>query len=388
MHVALTGATGFLGLRLVRELLERHDSLTLLAHAGSGGALRRITRFFELTGAPAALITELPKRLRVVETDLSRPRIGLSSADFQRLADELDVIWHSAGNINLDDDLVKLRRVNVEGTRNVLALAAAGGRKPMVHHISTAFVAGARRDGVAYEDELDDALGFENAYERSKYEAEIMVREWSRTHGRPVVVLRPSILVSDLPPHPELPEHPLQFVDQIFRTVLCRLDMAGVGIAEGHRPVMRMTGSPHGHLNLLPVDHAASVMVRLASRQPSGCVDTYHVVHDHDVPVPVIVALLERLAPMRLELVEHRPYDLTPLEAAADLYPGFTPYLSHRRRFDDTRVRTLLGASLSGVHVDLDYLIAGVAAVEQPCPRAPFGPSHLDGDPLVPLEMR
>lgn len=125
MHVALTGATGFLGLRLVRELFGRHHSLTVLAHAGSGGAFERIARFLELTGAPAELIAELPDRLRVVETDLEQPRLGLPTAVFQRLADELDVIWHSAADINLDGDLAQLRRVNVEGTRQVLELAAA-----------------------------------------------------------------------------------------------------------------------------------------------------------------------------------------------------------------------------------------------------------------------
>lgn len=74
--------------------------------------------------------------------------------------------------------------------------------------MSTAFVAGARRTGVAYEDELDDGAGFENAYEQSKYEAELLVHAWSREHGRPALVLRPSILVTDVPSHPELPSHP------------------------------------------------------------------------------------------------------------------------------------------------------------------------------------
>jgi thioester reductase-like protein len=360
IHVALTGATGFLGLRLVRELLHRHRTLTVLAHAGSKGALGRITRFLELTDAPAELIAELPSRLHVVETDLGQPRMGLATASFERLADELDTIWHSAGNINLDDDLAKLRRVNVEGTRNVLELAAAGRRKPMVYHIGTAFVGGARRDGVIYEDELDDAHGFENGYERSKYEAEVLVRAWSRAHGRPVVVLRPSILVTDLPPHPELPEHPLQFMDQILRTSLRGAGLDGSRTPEGNRPVVRMAGHPQGHLNLMPVEHAARVMVRLASGQPSVRVDTYHVVHDHDVPTSAITAMMEQLVPVKVELVENRPGDPSPLEAAADLYPGFTPYLSHRRRFDDTRVRTLLGPSVSGIRVDLDYLLAGV----------------------------
>lgn len=127
---------------------------------------------------------------------------------------------------------------------------------------------------------------------------------------------------------------------------------------------MRLPGRPHGHLNLMPVEHAARVMVQLAnvksSVKPSGRVDTYHVVHDHDVPTTTITALMERLVPVKVELVEKRLLDPSPLEAMADLYPGFTPYLSHRRRFDDTRVRTVLGPALSGIRVNLDYLLAGV----------------------------
>ncbi|WP_326696266.1 SDR family oxidoreductase [Streptomyces sp. NBC_01754] len=363
MRVALTGATGFLGLRLTRELLRQHGSLTVLAHAGSGDALRRITRFMELTDAPAELVADLPSRLRVVETDLAQPRLGLSGDVFGRLADELDVIWHSAGNIDLDDDLVNLRRVNVEGTRNVLELAAAGAREPAVHHISTAFVGGALREGVRYEDELDDTHGFENGYERSKYEAEVVVRAWSRAHGRPVVILRPSILVTDLPADPELPAHPLQFITRIATSALRGADLAGADVPDEARPVVRIKGHLRGHLNLMPVEHAAAVMVRLADRSPSAPVRTYHVVHEHDVAITVLAALVERLAPVKLRIVEKEPDDPTPLEALSDLYPGFTPYLGHRRRFDDTRVRTLLGSAPSGIHVDIDYLSAGLSVV-------------------------
>ena len=360
MRVALTGATGFLGLRLVRQLLERHDSLAVLAHAGSPCALGRITRFMELTGAPAALTAELPRRLRVVETDLSRPGLGLTAAEFRRLADGLDVIWHSAGNIKLDDELGNLRRVNVEGTRHVLELAASGARRPLVHHIGTAFVGGARREGVLYEDELDDRYGFENSYERSKYEAEVLVRDWSREHGRPVAVMRPSVLVTDMPPSPELPQHPLQFLSRIVEAALGSGAPAEGEVSERDRPVVRVAGHPRGHLNLMPVEHAAAVMVQLASRPPSGRADVYHVVHDHDVATTVLAALLERMAPVKVRLVEKKPDDPDPLEAAADLYPGFTPYLSHRRRFDDTRVRSLLGPFPSGIRVDLDYLVTGI----------------------------
>ncbi|WP_306920961.1 SDR family oxidoreductase [Streptomyces luteogriseus] len=62
MRVALTGATGFLGLCLVRQLLRQHDSLTVLVRAGSGCGLRRIARFMKLSGTPASVIADLPRR--------------------------------------------------------------------------------------------------------------------------------------------------------------------------------------------------------------------------------------------------------------------------------------------------------------------------------------
>ncbi|MFJ5156197.1 SDR family oxidoreductase [Streptomyces sp. NPDC088353] len=383
MHVALTGATGFLGLRLLRRLLDTHRSVTVLAHAGSGDALHRITRFFALTGAPEAFVAGLPGRLRVVETELERPWLGLSGRAFQELADGLGAIWHSAGSINLEGGLPELRRTNVEGTRHVMELAAAGRARPVVHHVSTAFVAGSRREGVVYEDELDDAYGFENAYERSKYEAEVLVHAWSREHRRPVVVLRPSILVTDLPPHPDLPSHPLQVIERIMRDAR---RTAGPGSPDhdgaasagarsagpGGRPRIRLVGHPHGHLNLIPVEHAAEVMVRLAGLTPSGGVDTYHVVHDRDVPVPTIVTLLERLVRLSIDLVATKPDDPSALEALVDFYPGLTAYLTHRRRFDDTRVRALFGPSAASGRVDLDHLWSGLA------PRDPVtaGPSR------------
>ncbi|RDG37798.1 SDR family oxidoreductase [Streptomyces corynorhini] len=377
MHVALTGATGFLGLRLLRGLLAAHRSVTVLVHAGSGDALRRITRFFELTGSPQAFTAGLSDRLRVVETELERPRLGLSGRAFAQLADGLGAIWHSAGSINLEGDLPELRRTNVEGTRRVLELAAAGRGRPVVHHVSTAFVAGGRREGVAYEDELDGAYGFENAYEHSKYEAEQLIHTWSREHARPVVVLRPSILVTDLPPHPELPSHPLQVVERIMRDAHRTAAATVRGERDDGRPRVRLVGHPHGRLNLVQVEHAAEVMVRLADRTPSGGVDTYHVVHDRDVPVPTVVTLLEELVPVSIELVAAEPDDPSALESLLEFYPGLTAYLAHRRRFDDTRVRTLLGPSATSGRVDLGYLRSGLAGRE----RVPAGPPPTVGCP-------
>jgi nucleoside-diphosphate-sugar epimerase len=383
--IAVTGGTGFLGLHLVRELLGRHPSVTLLTHAGSADAVGRVTRFLALVGAPPRLIAEAPDRIRVVETDLAEPRLGLTKREFQELADGLDQVWHSAGLINLDGDLPTLRDVNVAGTRHMLELAAAGAQAPVFHHMSTAFVAGARPDPIAYEDDLDGSHGFENHYERSKYEAELLVREWSRTHSRPVVVLRPSILVTDRPPHPDLPAHPLAALTRSIRTIEELVRSMAPEPLPSERLTVRAVGDPAGHLNFVPVEDAARAMVRISQRAVSGtapgaasgttaAVSTFHVVHDHEVPVPVLLEVVEHLIPVRVQLVTRAPADMTRLERVGFLLPGFAPYLRHRHVFDDTRARTLLGERPPGTPVDRDYLLAGIGAGQPPGPASTPSP--------------
>ncbi len=364
MRIAVTGATGFLGLHLVRELLrDERDELILLANAGSRDAMSRVLAFLDLTGMPAPAVAEARGRMRVVPVDVRAPRLGLTEPQWRRLAGGLDAVWHSAGNVRLNDDLAALRRVNVDGTRHVLDLvdagAGAGAGAGGLFHVSTAFVAGSRVSGTVYEDELDHGDGFDNPYERSKFEAEVLVREWSARHGRPVVVLRPSILVTGRPPHPALPTHPLGFVNRSLAAARRLLGLAGPR-ARHECPEVRIAGRADGYLNFMPVEAAAEMMVALSRRQPSGGVDTYHVVHGRDVPVPVVVEVLQRMVPVRLTLVPAPPADPTLLERHARLDDAITAVLRHRRRFDDARARAVLGERGQETDVNLDYLLSGL----------------------------
>lgn len=304
MRVALTGATGFIGTRLVRELLSRHEAITILTRAGGADPVDRIARALHAVGTPEARLTE---RLRVVEIELSRPDLGLSASAFREPADGLDAVWHCAGDIDLEASLAKVRAVDVEGTRNVLALAAAGRRNPLFCHISTAFVAAARRTGVVYEDDLDGSWGFENAYEQSKYEAELLVHSWAIAHRRPAVVLRPGTLVDD----------------------------------------------------------AAAAIVEPAQARRDRGVDTYHVVHHRDVTMADVQHALRDPSRTRFTLVQEDPVRMTELEAKLrehmpSLTSGFLPYLAHRRRYDDTNVRKVLGTSAGTTPIGAGYLLSGL----------------------------
>jgi thioester reductase-like protein len=87
VNVAITGATGFLGLHLVRELLrDQRNALILLAHAGSGDAMSRVLAFLELTGAAPAVIEDARGRMRVVSVDVRAPWLGLGEQDFRGIS--------------------------------------------------------------------------------------------------------------------------------------------------------------------------------------------------------------------------------------------------------------------------------------------------------------
>jgi thioester reductase-like protein len=186
--ILVTGATGFLGARLVRELLARqpHARLVLLIRDRPGQTgLQRAESI-----VPAA---EMP-RVQVCCGDVSQPNCGLAAADSERLSAEVTRVIHGAATVRFDHSLEEARRINVEGTRHVLDFASAARQLHSFAYVGTAYVAGERADLVR-EDELAVGQGYRNTYEQTKAEAEALVR--SRLSSLPGVILRPSIIVGD-----------------------------------------------------------------------------------------------------------------------------------------------------------------------------------------------
>ncbi|MFC8393637.1 SDR family oxidoreductase [Streptomyces sp. NPDC057238] len=377
VHLALTGATGFLGSRLLLRLLLLGNEVTVLARSGPGDVRERLTLALTAMGTPREAAESLMRRqVRAVTIELSEPWLGLSTTGFTELANSLDAVWHCAGDIRLDGDLATLRVVNVEGTRRMLELADAARRRPFLYHVSTAYVAGCRREGVVREDDLSAEHGFESAYEQSKYEAECLVRAWAAERRRPAVVFRPGILLSDQPVRPGIPRHPLQYALQLARTVM----VGALGMDDGAgRLRLRALGREDAMVNLLPVEWAAEAMTTLAERSPAQGAVTYHIVHPQDTPVQVMTSVFESVLGVQLDLV---PAVREPnvLEQEFPRHRGFTAYLAYRRRFDDTMARRLLGPFPSPADVDANYLLRGLRTAD-PTPPA-LAPPGRDPDPL------
>lgn len=161
ISVLLTGASGVIGSALLNELDDA--SVTCLVHRTP---IRR-------------------SGVDHVRGDISRPRLGLTRAEFALLADRVDVVVHAAAMTDFTADESVTTDLNVNGTANVLEFAARADAP--LYYVSTAFVqrASQLRD-------IGDCGG-PSAYLRSKHAAEQLVSK----SGIPAVVIRPSVVIGD-----------------------------------------------------------------------------------------------------------------------------------------------------------------------------------------------
>lgn len=236
--ILVTGATGFLGMQLVRELLVRRPSarLALLIRDRAGQTGRQRANAFVPEADRA--------RVEVVSGDVSQAGCGLDPKSYARLQAEATRVIHSAATVRFDHSLEEARRINVEGTRHILDFAGGAPQLRSFAYVGTAYVAGERSDLVR-EDELAIGQTYRNTYEQTKAEAEALVR--SRLGSSPGMILRPSIIVGDsqtgVTSSFKMMYWPLKiYARRLWRTV---------------------PGYPDAVLDIVPVDFVAAAVARL-----------------------------------------------------------------------------------------------------------------------------
>jgi long-chain acyl-CoA synthetase len=133
-------------------------------------------------------------RVDAVAAELTAP--GLRCPRRTELAERVSTIVHSAASVSFDLPLSEARAINLDGTRRMLEFARLAGDRgglDVYGHVSTTYVAGATA-GRFGERDLDRGQTFHNTYERSKFEAETLVRA---SEDVPFTIMRPSIVVGD-----------------------------------------------------------------------------------------------------------------------------------------------------------------------------------------------
>lgn len=187
--IFFTGFPGFLGTALLPRVLAGRDdgsAACLVQPKYAALARRRLARL-------EAEAPGLGGRILLVEGDLAEPGMGLAEAS--RLASRTTEIYHLAAIYDLEVSRPVAMRVNVEGTRRVVAFARQCASLRRLHYVSTCYVSG-RHPGVFGEADLDVGQRFNNAYEETKFLAEQEVQE-AMHGGLPTTIYRPAIVVGD-----------------------------------------------------------------------------------------------------------------------------------------------------------------------------------------------
>ena len=241
MQYFVTGATGFIGKRLVRKLLERKGSVVhFLLRKESEGKVAELREFWGVSAA----------RAMPVFGDLTSRKLGVAADEVKKLKGQVDHFYHLAAVYDLGADEESQIAVNIDGTRNTVEFAKAIDAGHF-HHVSSIAAAGLY-EGVFREDMFEEAENYEHPYFLTKHESEKIVRKECKV---PWSVYRPAMVVGDSRTgEMDKVDGPYYFFKLIQR------------MRQVLPPWMPAVGLEGGRVNIVPVDFVVDALDHLSHK--------------------------------------------------------------------------------------------------------------------------
>jgi NAD(P)-dependent dehydrogenase (short-subunit alcohol dehydrogenase family) len=241
MQYFVTGATGFIGKRLVKKLLERKGAVVhFLIRKESESKVAGLREYWGASAAKAV----------PVFGDLTGKKLGVAAEDIKKLKGQVDHFYHLAAVYDLGADEESQIAVNVEGTRNTVEFARAIDAGHF-HHVSSIAAAGLY-EGVFREDMFDEAENYEHPYFATKHESEKIVRKEFKGAW---TVYRPAMVVGDSQTgEMDKIDGPYYFFKLIQR------------MRQVLPPWMPAVGLEGGRVNIVPVDYVVNALDHISHK--------------------------------------------------------------------------------------------------------------------------
>lgn len=175
-NILLVGSTGYLGIHLLKDILENTDSNLILLVRGKSeeqAKERLINKMhFHFT---EDLYSKYRKRITVVKGDFTQENFGLDLYDYIKLSKQVDCIINSAANVKHYGFHEEFYEVNVKGTERLINFAMTGLQKDY-NHVSTISIASGnisnKKNVVFTEEDCDLGQTINNYYVDSKFNSE------------------------------------------------------------------------------------------------------------------------------------------------------------------------------------------------------------------------
>lgn len=285
--VLLTGATGYVGIHVLHELVtSTKSSVTCLVRApGAEAAKARLLGTFAWY-FPDFDLRALDHRVAVAAGDIGSECFGLTTKTFDQLRQTQRVIINCAANLGQSGSARAFDRINVEGVARLADFARSSSAE--LHHLSTINVVGSYHARPAFESftelQLDEGQVFSGPYAETKYKAELLMRSRLR-EGLKGAVYR----VGYVAPHSKTG----RFQNNIHENQRARLLRSAVKLGVA-------AFQPRKFVRLTPVDSVANAIVTLlTTAAPAG--ETYYVQTPQEVSQQNIVSMLHAVGyPIRL----------------------------------------------------------------------------------------
>ncbi len=366
INYVLTGSTGLLGRNLLFEIIKQNiDKLPwinifILGRSSNRCSLKnRIQDILDNDGinyiaTDKAQYNKLKHTfdsiIHCIELDLTNEKRAVSQSDEDLLKKHsIDYFFHIAAHTDFrSSEIVKkeLWAINVTGTQHVLNLVEKLKVKNFLY-TGSAYVCG-ETSGKISADYINLNQKFRNPYEKSKLEAEVLVRNFSKEHTEiNFKYFRPSTISGRLIEKEIGAINKFDvFYSWMFLFLRCKEKMFNIkNLNEQASMNCRVAYSLDSGLNIVPVDYAAKVMYVLSSKETKE--DSFHIVNSNETENNLYLRLMAKAINMQgLDRIDKQPSEnLNKLEKFYYKTVGaiFTPYfISKSMHFIQPKVEGLI----------------------------------------------
>ncbi|KAI4259141.1 MAG: hypothetical protein L6R42_004732 [Xanthoria sp. 1 TBL-2021] len=254
--IFLTGATGFLGAYIVKDLLLRANT-RVIAHVRAATEAAGLARIKETCQAYGLWSDEWSARLSCVVGDLAKAKLGLSTEAWNRVANEADIVIHNGAKVHWVLPYKALKPANVLSTIAAMSLCREPSKPKFFCFISSTSVLDTDHyvqlcssgTPVPESDDLEGSRkGLGTGYGQSKWVSEFLIREAGKRGLRGCIV-RPGYVTGDT-------KNGVTNTDDFLVRHLKGC------IQLGSAPII-----PNG-INMVPVNHVARCVVASAFHPP------------------------------------------------------------------------------------------------------------------------